>query len=63
MDAVHVIGSGTIGEPLIGLLADLRKELGIDEVTFSKESRRGCGVQFHATGRLSQSEALDVRHE
>ena len=35
---VHVIGTGTIGEPLVGILADLRSELGIDEVTFAKRS-------------------------
>jgi glyceraldehyde-3-phosphate dehydrogenase (NAD(P)) len=35
---VHVIGTGTIGEPLIGLLAELRRPLGIDEVTFHKQS-------------------------
>jgi len=35
---VHVIGTGTIGEPLIGILADLRSELGIDEVTFAKRT-------------------------
>jgi glyceraldehyde-3-phosphate dehydrogenase (NAD(P)) len=35
---VHVVGTGTIGEPLIGLLADYRQELGIDEVTFSKKT-------------------------
>lgn len=29
---VHVVGTGTIGEPLIGLLATFREELGIDEV-------------------------------
>lgn len=34
---VHVVGTGTIGEPLIGLLTDFKKELGIDEVTFSKK--------------------------
>src|SRR5439155_12048025 len=33
---VHVVGTGTIGEPLIGLIADSRKEFGIDEVTFHK---------------------------
>ncbi|MBS7623417.1 hypothetical protein KEJ39_07065 [Candidatus Bathyarchaeota archaeon] len=37
-NVVHVVGTGTIGEPLIGLLADLREELGIDEVTFSKRT-------------------------
>ncbi|MFQ6674948.1 MAG: hypothetical protein ACE5LH_01240, partial [Fidelibacterota bacterium] len=35
---VHVIGTGTIGEPLIGLLADYQVPLGIDEVTFHKNS-------------------------
>jgi len=35
---VHVIGTGTIGEPLIGLLCDFRSELGIDDVTFHKHT-------------------------
>ena len=35
---VHVVGTGTIGEPLIGLLCDLKEELGIDEITFYKHS-------------------------
>lgn len=35
---VHVIGTGTIGEPLIGLLADFRKELQIDAVSFHKRT-------------------------
>ena len=35
---VHVIGTGTIGEPLIGMLSDYRDQLGIDEVTFHKNS-------------------------
>ena len=35
---VHVVGTGTIGEPLVGLLADYRDQLGIDEVTFNKNS-------------------------
>ncbi len=34
---VHVVGTGTIGEPLIGLLCDFREQLGIDEITFSKK--------------------------
>lgn len=37
---VHVMGTGTIGEPLIGLFGDHRKELGIDEVTFYKHTPR-----------------------
>ena len=35
---VHVVGTGTIGEPLIGLLADNREAFGIDEVTFHKRT-------------------------
>ncbi len=35
---VHVIGTGTIGEPLIGLLCAFREQLGIDEVTFHKRT-------------------------
>ncbi len=35
---VHVVGTGTIGEPLIGLLSEMRKPLGIDEVVFHKRT-------------------------
>jgi glyceraldehyde-3-phosphate dehydrogenase (NAD(P)) len=35
-NTVHVVGTGTIGEPLIGILADMKKPLEIDEVTFAK---------------------------
>jgi glyceraldehyde-3-phosphate dehydrogenase (NAD(P)) len=35
---VHIIGTGTIGEPLIGLLVDDRDAFGIDEVTFHKRT-------------------------
>jgi len=34
---VHVVGTGTIGEPLIGLFCDFRKELGIDVISFNKK--------------------------
>ncbi|MFA5861550.1 MAG: hypothetical protein WDA16_07630 [Candidatus Thermoplasmatota archaeon] len=37
---VHVVGTGTIGEPIVGLLAKNRQALGIDEVTFYKHSPR-----------------------
>ncbi|HEY5871384.1 MAG TPA: hypothetical protein VI542_38410 [Candidatus Tectomicrobia bacterium] len=33
---VHIIGTGTIGEPLIGLFLNLRQQLALDEVTFHK---------------------------
>jgi glyceraldehyde-3-phosphate dehydrogenase (NAD(P)) len=35
---VHVVGTGTIGEPLIGLFTDFREKWGIDEVTFHKRT-------------------------
>ena len=35
---IHVVGTGTIGEPLIGLFTDFRERLGIDEVTFHKRT-------------------------
>lgn len=38
MSIVHVVGTGTIGEPLIGLLADHRAQFGLDEVTFHKRT-------------------------
>jgi len=35
---VHVVGTGTIGEPLIGLFTDFKERWGIDEVTFHKRT-------------------------
>ncbi len=35
---VHVVGTGTIGEPLIGLLSAMKQPLGIEEVTFHKRT-------------------------
>ena len=35
---VHVVGTGTIGEPLIGLLCHFKEAFGIDEVTFHKRT-------------------------
>ncbi len=35
---VHVIGTGTIGEPLIGLFCAMKDRLGIEEVTFHKRT-------------------------
>jgi glyceraldehyde-3-phosphate dehydrogenase type II len=35
---VHVVGTGTIGEPLIGILLTFREAFGIDEVTFHKRT-------------------------
>ena len=35
---VHIVGTGTIGEPLIGLFTDFRHYFEIDEVTFHKRT-------------------------
>jgi glyceraldehyde-3-phosphate dehydrogenase (NAD(P)) len=35
---VHIVGTGTIGEPLIGLFTDFSDRLGVDEVTFHKRT-------------------------
>ena len=37
---IHVVGTGTIGEPLIGLLLHARQALAVDEITFYKHSPR-----------------------
>ena len=39
-NVVHVVGTGTIGEPLIGILSAMRREFGIDEVSFHKATPR-----------------------
>ncbi len=35
---VHIVGTGTIGEPLIGLFTDFAEHFGLDEVTFHKRT-------------------------
>jgi glyceraldehyde-3-phosphate dehydrogenase (NAD(P)) len=35
---VHIVGTGTIGEPLIGLFNEFREAWGVDEVTFHKRT-------------------------
>src|SRR6266436_5397935 len=37
---LHVVGTGTIGEPLLGLLLHTQRALAIDEITFPKHSPR-----------------------
>jgi glyceraldehyde-3-phosphate dehydrogenase (NAD(P)) len=34
--SIHVVGTGTIGEPLVGLLLSLLRDLEVDEITFQK---------------------------
>ena len=38
MKNILVVGTGTIGEPLIGLLAQHKEELGIDNISFFKRT-------------------------
>jgi glyceraldehyde-3-phosphate dehydrogenase type II len=38
--SIHVVGTGMIGEPLIGLLLHARQALAVDEITFYKHSPR-----------------------
>ncbi|HKY07153.1 MAG TPA: hypothetical protein VJQ55_02885 [Candidatus Binatia bacterium] len=35
---VHIVGTGTIGEPLVGILSTFKQQFGIDEVTFHKRT-------------------------
>jgi len=35
---VHIVGTGTIGEPLIGILSTFKDKFGIDEVTYHKRT-------------------------
>jgi glyceraldehyde-3-phosphate dehydrogenase (NAD(P)) len=37
---IHIVGTGTLGEPLIGLLLNLRQDLGVAEITFHKNTPR-----------------------
>lgn len=37
---VHIVGTGTIGEPLIGMLSLMRQQFGLDNVTFHKATPR-----------------------
>lgn len=70
---VIVIGTGTIGEPLIGLLCNFRAQLGIDEVLFHKRTplltdrskvqnllKRGARLVTD-TDRVDQFEKMGIR--
>jgi len=59
---VHVVGTGTIGEPLIGLFAQFKDKWGIDEVTFHKrtpspEGRAMVNSLINRGARLAADEA------
>lgn len=50
---VHVVGTGTIGEPLIGLFTDFKEKWNIDEVTFHKRTPKADdrAMVEHLVGR------------
>ena len=55
---VHIVGTGTIGEPLIGLFSDFKDRWGIDEVTFHKRTpaatdRAKLNVMINRGARLA----------
>jgi len=59
---VHVVGTGTIGEPLIGLFTQFKEKWGIDEVTFHKrtpapEGRAMVNSLINRGARLAADEA------
>lgn len=70
--AIHVVGTGTIGEPLIGLLLNICEDLEVDEVTFHKNRpllkdrakirsliRRGAKLAVDAE-KMSEFEKLEM---
>lgn len=59
---VHVVGTGTIGEPLIGLLCDAKKDLGIDEITFYKHSANSLD-RPKIKGLINRGANLSVSNE
>ena len=58
---VHVIGTGTIGEPLIGLLCDYQEQLGIDEITFHKIAEIEEGEKPHGYATIDQHQNQTVQ--
>src|SRR5213593_4124594 len=53
---VHVVGTGTIGEPLVGLFTKYKEPWGIDEVTFHKRTPKADdrAMVEHLIGRGGQ---------
>ncbi len=35
---IHVVGTGTLGEPLVNLLLDMKEDVAVDEITFHKNT-------------------------
>ena len=63
-NVVHVVGTGTIGEPLLGLFADFRERMGIDEVTRIMRLDNASGARaVLQRARRKLRAALDRRKE
>jgi glyceraldehyde-3-phosphate dehydrogenase (NAD(P)) len=61
-NSVLVVGTGTIGEPLTGLLANHAKNLGIDEVLFYKHTPRRTDLPL-VVGLLRKGATLVTNRE
>ena len=59
--AIHVVGTGTLGEPLISLLLKLQPDFEVDEITFHKNSPRpGDRVRIKNLMRLGGKLAVEA---
>ncbi len=71
--SIHVVGTGTIGEPLVGLLLSIRDALEVDQITFQKNRpllqdsakvksliRRGAKLVVEAA-KMPDFEKLDMQ--
>lgn len=59
--AIHVVGTGTLGEPLISLLLKVQPDLKVDEITFHKNSPRpGDRVRIKNLMRLGGKLAVEA---
>jgi glyceraldehyde-3-phosphate dehydrogenase (NAD(P)) len=56
---IHVVGTGTIGEPLLGLLLHTQHTLEVDEITFHKHSPR-LGDRAKVTNLMRRGAQLAV---
>ena len=55
---VHVVGTGTIGEPLIGLLSDYQNQLGIDEIKIEQNMTNEAMLEFSSFKKTNH--AFDI---
>ena len=58
---IHVVGTGTLGEPMINLLLKLQMDLDVDEITFHKNTPRSDDrVRIQNLMRLGGKLAVEV---